>query len=169
MSSSGLLDGLLRCSEHDCPMIQVGDNYECVIECVDSHVGGKRVKDIIPDSTGIPFALVFEDAHTLPLLCPHCGRSLHVAPENEESALKEVAGLYLVGLAYVEPGDDPEGLALVFARDPEADLEDPETATQEILVHLDSARTLTCPDETRRVGRQDRSPRRRKRGSRKRR
>jgi hypothetical protein len=169
MSRSGLLDGLLRCSEHDCPMIRVGDNYECVIERVDSHVGGKRVKDIVPDSAGIPFALVFEDAHTLPLLCPHCGRSLHVALENEENALEEVAGLYLVALAYVEPGEDPEGLALVFARDPNADLEDPETSTQEILVHLDSARTLTCPDETRRVDGQVRPPRRRKGGSRKRR
>ena len=169
MSSSGLLDGLLRCSEHDCPMIRVGDNYECVIERVDSHVGGKRVKDIVPDSIGIPFALVFEDAHTLPLLCSHCGRSLHVAPKNEESALEEVAGLYLVALAYVEPGEEPEGLALVFARDPAADLEDPEASTQEILIHLDSARSLTCPDETRRAGEQEGPPRRRKRGSRKRR
>jgi hypothetical protein len=101
------------------------------------------------------------------LLCPHCGRSLHVAPENEERVLDEVAGLYLVGLAYVEPGEDPEGLALVFARNPDADLEDPETPTEEIVVHLESVRTLTCPDESKRVPKRNRSTRQRKRGMRK--
>lgn len=165
MSTSGLLDGLLRCSEHGCPMIRVGDNYECVIERVDAHLGGKRVKDILPGNRRTPFALVFEDGHTLPLLCPDCGRSLHVAPENEEQALDEASGLFLVGLAYVAPGEDPEGLALVFARDPDADVADPETPTQEILLHLDSARKLTCPDESRRTSQPGGRSRRGKRNS----
>ncbi len=165
MSTSGLLDGLQRCSEHSCPMIQIGDSYECVIERVDTHLGGKRVKDIVPGNRRVPLALVFEDGHTIPLLCPDCGRSLHIAHENEEQALDEAAGLFLVGLAYVEPGEDPEGLALVFARDPNVDLEDPETPTQEILLHLDSARKLTCPEESRHPSQQGKRSRQGKRGS----
>jgi hypothetical protein len=166
MQTRGLLNGLLRCHEHSCPMLQIGDLYECAIERVDVHLGGKRVKDIIPDNQGIPFALVFEDGHTLPLLCPDCGRSLHVATENEERVLNEAAGLFLVGLAYVEPEEEPNGLALVFARDPNADLENPETPTAEIMLHLDSARILTCPDEDSRLRQQGRTKRRRKRSSR---
>jgi len=166
LQTIGVLDGLLRCCEHGCPKLQIGDRYECVIERVDAHLGGKQMKDIVPDNHGVPFALVFEDGHTLPLLCPDCGRSLHVAPENEERALNEAAGLYLVGLAYVEPKEEPSGLALVFARDPNADLENPETPTEEILLHLDSARRLTCPDEDSRLPRQGGTKRRRKRSSR---
>lgn len=165
MQTLGLLDGLLRCHEHRCPMLQIGDRYECVIERVDAHLGGKQVKDIVPDNQGVPFTLVFEDGHTLPLLCPDCGRSLHVAPENEERVLNEAAGLYLVGLAYVEQEEEPSGLALVFARDPNADLENPETPTEEIMLHLDSARRLTCPEEDS-LHQQGRTKRRRKRSSR---
>ena len=165
MPTAGLLDGLLRCREHGCPMIRIGDRYVCVIERVDTHLGGKRVKDIVPDNQRTPLVLVFEDGHTLPLLCPDCGRSLHVAPENEDHVLNEAAGLYLVGLAYIEPGEEPGGLALVFARDPNADLKDSETPTQEILLHLESARRLTCPDESRRVTQRGRTTRRGKRGS----
>ena len=147
MGASGLLDGLLRCEEHNCPMIQVGENYECVIERVDAHLGGKRVKDIVPGKRKTPLTLVFEDGHTLPLLCPDCGGALHVAPEDEDQVLDQSAGLYLVGVAYVEPSTEPEGIALAFASDPDADLEDPEAELEEVALHLDSARRLTCPDE----------------------
>ncbi|CAG1015190.1 hypothetical protein ANAEL_05198 [Anaerolineales bacterium] len=167
MRTAGSLDGLLRCSEHDCPMLRIGNQYECVIERVDAHLGGKRVKDILPDSQGTPFALIFEDGHTLPLLCPDCGRSLHVSHQNEDQVLNEVAGLYLVGLAYVETGEEPSGLALLFSRDPHANLENPVTATQEIVLHLDSARRLTCPDERTQFTRSTRNARPKKRGSRK--
>ncbi len=160
-----LLDGLLWCAEHGCPMIQIGNRYECVIERVDAHIGGKRVKDIIPDDQGIPFALVFEDGHTLPLLCPDCGRSLHVSPANEEHVLNEASGLYLVGLSYVEPEEEPWGLVLVFSRDPNTGLENPEVPTQEILLHLNSARRLTCPDESSRSIQGHDKTRRNKRGS----
>ena len=147
MENLGLLDGLLRCQEHDCPVIRVGDNYECVIERVDAHLGGKRVKDIVPGKRKTPLTLVFEDGHTLPLLCPHCGGALHAAPEDEDQVLEQSAGLYLVGVAYVEPSAEPEGIALAFASDPDADLEDLETELEELVLHLDSARRLTCPDE----------------------
>ncbi len=147
MQTAGSLDGLLRCSEHGCPMLRIGNQYECVIERVNAHLGGKRVKDILPDNHGTPFALIFDDGHTLPLLCPDCGRSLHVSHENEDQVLNEVTGLYLVGLASVEPEEERSGLALVFSRDPNANLENPATSTQEIVLHLDSARRLTCPDE----------------------
>ncbi|MBI5034878.1 MAG: hypothetical protein HZB51_30505 [Chloroflexi bacterium] len=167
MQTDGSLDGLLRCSEHDCPMLRIGNQYECVIERVDAHLGGKRVKDILPDSQETPFELAFEDGHTLPLLCPDCGRSLHVSHQNEDQVLNEVTGLYLVGLAYVEPEEERPGLALIFSRDPNADLENPTTSTQEIVLHLDSARRLTCPDEHTRFARSIRNVRPRRRGARK--
>lgn len=166
MQTARSLDGLLICREHACPMIQIGNQYECVIERVDAHLGGKRVKDILPDSQGTPFALIFEDGHTLPLLCPDCGRSLHVSHQNEDQVLNEVAGLYLVGLAYVEPEEGLAGLALLFSRDPNANLENPTTATKEIVLHLDSARSLTCPDERTQFTRSSRNAHPRKRRSR---
>lgn len=149
METGGLLNGLLKCDEHDCPMVRIGDGYECVIERVDTHLGGKRVKDIVPGSQRTPVALVFEDGHTLPLLCPDCGDSLHIAPEEEDEFLDEAAGLFLVGVAYVEADQDPECLALVFTEDPEADPDDPDTPLAEVLLHLDSAQRLTCPGENR--------------------
>ena len=151
MGASGLLNGLLRCQEHNCPMIRIEDNYECVIESVDAHLGGKRVKDIIPGKRGSPLTLVFEDGHTLPLLCRDCGGALHVASEDEDQVLEQSSGLYLVGVAYVESGEEHEGLALAFASRPDADPEDPEPEMEELLLHLDSARRLTCPDEQRKT------------------
>jgi hypothetical protein len=147
MADQGLLDGILFCHDHECPMIRVGDNYECVIERVDGHLGGKRVKDIVPPGTKTPLTLVFEDGHTIPLFCPDCGGALHVAPQDEDEVLSEISGCYLVGVAYVQAGEEPEGLALAFARDPEADPDDPDALTDELVLHLDSARQLTCPDQ----------------------
>ena len=43
MSDHGLLDGLLQCRDHECPMIAVDDNYVCVLEYVDEEIGGLRV------------------------------------------------------------------------------------------------------------------------------
>jgi hypothetical protein len=130
-------------------MIRIGENYECVIEWVDAHLGGKRIKDIVPGTRGTPLTLVFEDDHALPLLCPDCGGALHVAPEDEDQVLEESSGLYLVGVAYVEPGEEPEGITLAFSSDPDADPQDPETEMQELLLHLDGVRRLACPDERR--------------------
>ena len=149
MGTSDLRDARLRCQEHDCPMIRVGDNYECVVERVDAHLGGKRVKDIVPGKRGTPLTLVFEDGHTLPLLCQDCGGALHAAPEDEDQVLDESSGLYLVGIAYVEPGEEPEAIALAFSSYPDSDPEDPETEMEELVLHLDSARRLTCPDDQR--------------------
>jgi hypothetical protein len=149
----GMLDGLVWCQVHVCPMIRIGDNYECVVERMYAHLGGKRVKDIVPSSGKSPLTLVFEDGHTLPLLCPDCGGALHVAPEDEEEVLDQAAGLYLVGVAYLKQGEDepdaPEMLALAFGLDPDVDPNDADAVEEELLLHLDSARRLTCPNESR--------------------
>ena len=153
MDELGLFEGVLFCGEHNCPMIRVGDDYECVIERVEAHVGGKRVKDlVVPSQRGTPWAFVFDDGHTLPLLCAGCGHALQIAPADEELALNQVAGLCLVGVGYVEPIDDtrPGGIVLVFVPDPTAG---PDSApSQELLLHLDSARRLTCPAQMREEG-----------------
>jgi hypothetical protein len=118
-----------------------------------AHLGGKRVKDIVPSSGKTPLTLVFEDGHTLPLLCPDCGGVLHVAPEDEEAVLEQAAGLYLIGVAYLKQGEEepdaPEMLALAFGLDPEADPDDADAVEEELLLHLDSARRLTCLGESR--------------------
>ena len=153
MGKTGMLDGVVWCTDHVCPMIRVGDNYECVVERMYAHLGGKRVKDIVPSSGKTPLTLVFEDGHTLPLLCPDCGGVLHVAPEDEEAVLEQAAGLYLIGVAYLKQGEEepdaPEMLALAFGLDPEADPDDADAVEEELLLHLDSARRLTCLGESR--------------------
>jgi hypothetical protein len=153
MANSGMLDGLVWCDEHDCPLIRIGDSYECVVERVDAHLGGKRVQDIVPSSRKTPLTLVFADGHTLPLLCPDCSGALHITPQDEEQVLEHAAGLYLVGVAYLKQGeaepDAPEMLALAFGLDPEADPGDLDAVEEELLLHLDSARRLTCPGESR--------------------
>ena len=128
-------------------MIRIGENYECVIERVNAHLGGRCVKDIVPGRRGTPLTLVFEDHHTLPLLCPDCGGALLAASEDEDQVFEQSSGLYLVGVSYVEPGEEPGAIALAFSADPDADPEDPETEMEELLLHLDSVRRLTCPDE----------------------
>ena len=159
------MDQSTQTSAGHCAAASVNSETSCT-KPIDTFRGGKRVKDILPDSQGTPFELIFEDGHTLPLLCPDCGRSLHVSHQNEDQVLNEVTGLYLVGLAYVEPEEGLSGLALLFSRDPNANLENPATATKEIVLHLDSARRLTCPDERTLFTQSIRNARPRKRSSR---
>lgn len=134
---SGLLDGLVFCAEHGCPMIRVRGDDVCLFEYVDAHVGGQAVRDLIPGTADVPAMLVFADGHVMPLLCAHCGQGLHVT--DADAALEVIAGQYLVALEYDE---EDKALVLVFSPDPE-DREDGEA----VPVHLDSARKLVCPRE----------------------
>jgi hypothetical protein len=160
-----MLKELTWCEEHNCPIVRLGNAYECVIERVDAHLGGKRVQDIIPASAQTPLTLVFDDGHTLPLLCPDCGKAFHVQAEEEDKVLDDMAGLYVIGVAYVEPGaieeDSPEMIVLAFGTSPEADPDHPDSIVEELYVHLESARRLTCPGERRAPSRRRTNKRRR--------
>jgi len=141
-------DTSARCSEHDCPMIQVDDETVCALEYVDEHLGGKQVKDLVVVEDGL-ITVLFDDDHELPLLCPHCGDPIG-ADENE--LLDELAGLYLVGLEYVpaDPeADEYEGVEFFFAADPEVDVDDvsDDVAASSILLHLNSVREIVCPGQ----------------------
>lgn len=157
---------VMWCKEHNCPLVRVGDEYKCSLERVDAHLIGKRIQDIIPTSDKSPLTLVFHDGHTLPLLCPDCGGAYHTqTDEEEDKMLDELAGLYVIGVAYAEPGavdtDSPEMMALALGRTPDAHPADPDTIVEEIYVHLESVRRLTCPGERRPQPRRRTSKRRR--------
>ena len=135
-----------RCAEHDCPMFLLDDEYVCVLEYVDEHLGGKQVKDLVVIEGGL-VSILFEDDHELPLLCPHCGDPIGV---DENEFLDEVSDLYLVALQYVpaDPAaDEYEGVELLFASDPDVEIDDipDDVDTYTLLVHRDSARELVCP------------------------
>jgi hypothetical protein len=87
------------------------------------------------------------------LLCPDCGNSYHTKTDEEDKILDELTGLYVIGVAYAEPGsveaDSPEMIVLALGRAPDANPNDPDAIVEEIYVHLDSARRLTCPGERR--------------------
>jgi hypothetical protein len=138
-----------RCVEHDCPMFQIGDEYVCVLECVDEHLGGKQVRDLVVVEDGL-ISVLFDDDHELPLLCPHCGDPIDA---DEDELLAEVSGLYLVALQYVpaDPGvDEYEGIEFLFASDPDVDIDDipDDVDTFELFLHPDSALEIVCPNQS---------------------
>jgi len=148
---SGLLEGLLMCEEHHCPMIVVpvqGEtHYACVLEYVDSHLGRKRVRAVVRRSIGDDTAVScvqFEDGHLLPLYCPCCGEPLGVRDRAQFE--RNIVGTYLLALAYAPAeGQEPECLVFVFSTDAQAE---PEDADREPLsLHLNSARHIVCPDD----------------------
>lgn len=161
-----MLNKLTWCEEHNCPLVRVGVGYECVVERVGAHLMDKQVQDIIPASDRTPITLVFHDGHTLPLFCPDCGDALHVAAEQEDKFLEEFAGLYVIGVAYLEPGaaedNSPEMIALAFGQQPGLNPEVSDVVMQELYLHLESARRLTCPGERRKLPRRGTDNKRRR-------
>jgi hypothetical protein len=148
----GTFESRLRCEEHDCPLIEVdGSNY-CVVEYLDAHLGGSQVVDIVPGEEvsrhRSPTSLVFADGHTLPILCPDCGEP-HAMEEDADQFLETMAGLYLIGFGYLPiEEDEPEGVELVFAANPDLDPNDADDDNSEtFFVHLHSVQQLTCPDD----------------------
>ena len=141
----------LRCEEHDCPLIEVDGSRYCVVEYLDAHLGGGQVTDIVPGEQlgrhATPTSLVFADGHTLPILCPDCGQP-HELEETADQFLENMTGLYLIGFGYLPvEEDEPEGVELVFAADPDLDPNDADDVNSEtFFVHLRSVEQLTCPD-----------------------
>lgn len=139
----GILEGMVHCGEHGCPMIYVDGSYVCLFEHVDALIGGQQVVDIIRSSADgeVPLSLVFEGGRVLPLLCPCCGGPILLddAPDMDR-ILQEATGWYLQALVYHEvEGDQPECLELVLTPDLESD---PDTEGSGLCVHLDSARGI---------------------------
>lgn len=130
-------------------MLLIDDEYVCLLEYVDEHLGGGQVKDLVVVEDGL-ITLLFDDDHELPLLCPHCGDPIDV---DEDEFLNDMAGLYLVALQYVPPdpeADEYESIEFLFAADPEIDIDDiPDDAdVQILLLHPDSAREIVCPGQS---------------------
>ncbi len=85
------------CSEHNCPMIDVGgDCYACLFDYVNERVGMRRVTDVVNDADRA--RLIFENGVELPLICPCCDKAIHAT--GGESLLKEVNGFRLETLEY---------------------------------------------------------------------
>ncbi len=145
-----LLDGLVTCGEHNCPMIDIGENYCCVIEYTNDLIGAQQVVDVIPALEDAPTRLVFANGYALPLLCPDCGEPLQI--EDADEFLEGIAGLYLFALAFVPLSEDaPDGcMEFVFA--PSLDESDegelPEDS-QSLMLHLDSVRGIDLPESSR--------------------
>jgi hypothetical protein len=138
-----VLEGLLRCSEHDCPMIHVGDDYCCLFEYVDERIGGQQLVDVTPGADDAPLTLVFGNGRRMPLYCPDCGGPLLAHPGTTREALQSIAGWYLYSLGYAAATDEaPEYLELVLT--PSFDEEDDTEPAddQSICVHLRSAREI---------------------------
>lgn len=138
-----MLEGLLKCGEHDCPMIRVGDYYHCLFEHVDGLIGGQQIKQVLPGDDDTPLTLVFANRRAMPLYCADCGGPLQAHVDEIEEALAAIAGWYLYSLGYAAPtAEEPEYLELVFAPSfDEAGAAEPPDE-QSICVHLQSAREI---------------------------
>ena len=122
MALAGLLAGLLMCGEHHCPMIVVqirGEAHHAgVLEHVDSHLGGKRVRGVVRRALGdtAVCCVQFADGHLWPLYCPCCGEPLGV--RDRAQFRRTIVGAYLLTLADAPAaGPDPECLVCAFSTD----------------------------------------------------
>ena len=88
-------------------MLEIDGELECVLGWTEEHLGQKQITDVIPSPEGGLAGLVFDDGHTIDLLCPDCGGTLtpeHLGDDyNVDMFLDEASGLYLVMVAYAEP------------------------------------------------------------------
>ena len=144
---TGLLDGLVHCEEHNCPMIRIGDDYFCVIGYTNACIGMERVTGLFdPELDGDPARLAFANGYTLPMLCPCCGEPLRIPDVAEFNRVAR--GLYLCAVGYDPPGDEPEALVLVLVPEDVLDIlpDEPSDLLPEgcqiLPLHLDSVREL---------------------------
>jgi hypothetical protein len=130
------MEGFIYCSHDDLPMLVLGEEFVCIGEYLAAHIDHSPITDLITEPT---LALVFQNGHTLALLCPDCGDSLHISDHNV--LLDEINGLTVVEVDWDE---DLEELLLGFGR-PGSNGHEEQDIAFELEVHLDSVRNLTCP------------------------
>lgn len=133
----------LLCAHDGLAIIDVGaGDWACIGEFLFAHLYNTTVTDLISEPV---LTLVFQNGHTMPLLCPDCGDSLHV--DDEDVLLNTLNGLSIVDMGY-----DPDNgvVTLDFGKFP--DDVDAAAAFMEYVeplesleVHLDSIRGITCP------------------------
>jgi hypothetical protein len=91
----GLFDGLLFCSDHDCPMIKIEDSYICALDYIDELIGQRKITSFRIDKDSV--SIVFDGVVVLPLLCPHCADG---RPHIDEEKALNYTGLHLVSLSF---------------------------------------------------------------------
>ena len=89
-------DAVPTCPQDGFPMIRIQGRLRCVVEHLDRCVGGQRIVDIVKPP-GQSARYIFEDGHTLPLICPCCGGPLSI----EEKTRKDMIGRRLESMAWV--------------------------------------------------------------------
>ena len=132
------MEGYIYCSHDNFPMLVIDNEFICIGEYLYTHINNSPVNDLI---TGPVLSLVFQNGHTLPLLCPDCGESLHITDQN--ALLDDISGQTIIN---IEWDGDTEELILEFGEPlDEEDDEDESEVVSTLAVHLDSVRGLTCP------------------------
>ncbi len=130
------MEGRIFCTHDDAPMIILEGEFTCVTEYLEAHVGDSCITDLI---SGPVLTLVFQNGHTLPLLCPDCGQSLHIEDKND--LLDTLNGLTITSIRW-----DHELEELVLEFGPPGISPDEIDPLDTLFVHLDSVREMTCPD-----------------------
>jgi hypothetical protein len=131
------VEGMIFCSHDGLPMILIDDEFVCAGEYLYAHLDNTPVTDLMTDPV---LTLVFQNGHTLPLLCPDCGDSLHV--DDQGVLLDNLNGLAIVAL---ELDEDTDELIVEFG--PPDSEEDEAEAVETLFLHLNSIRGLTCPHQ----------------------
>lgn len=131
------VEGMIFCSHDGLPMILIDAEFVCVGEYLYAHLNSTPVTDLLTDPV---LTLVFQNGHTLPLLCPDCGESLHV--DDYSVLLDNLNGLAIVALEWDEENEE---LIVEFGH-PDSD-EDEAEALETLFLHLNSIRGLTCPHQ----------------------
>ncbi|MBN1993064.1 MAG: hypothetical protein JW953_10200 [Anaerolineae bacterium] len=131
------LEGLIFCSHDGLPMIILDNEFLCVGEYLYAHLEDAPITDLITEPV---LTLVFQNGHTLPLLCPDCGQSFHTDDCNE--LLDTLNGLIITN---IEWDYDTQELVISFGKPEEVESE--EEPAEILSIHLNSVRELTCPGQ----------------------
>lgn len=132
------MEGLIFCSHDGLPMILIEDELVCVGEYLYAHLANAPVNDLLTDPV---LTLIFQNGHTLPLLCPDCGESLHVT--DQSALLDSLNGLTIVALEW-----DDENFELIVEFGEPGSEETEGEPIETLFLHLNSVRGLTCPHQT---------------------
>ncbi|OQY48132.1 MAG: hypothetical protein B6242_03045 [Anaerolineaceae bacterium 4572_78] len=130
----------IYCSHDNFPMIPINNEYTCIAAYIFAHLENAVVTDLTLSPT---LGLVFHNGHTIPLLCPDCGQSLHA---DEDELLDALTGLVIVDIGW---DDDTETVLLDFGypddANDEEDIEEDVDVVESLEVHLNCIKQITCP------------------------